>query len=94
MGLNFTIDMTRGLGLGLGSNCILKVRFLGHPVLVGDGGDDSDLHVGFEVAGEDNHGGLPVDDNDSDSGDNDGDEGPPVGGEDDHGGDDSDGDWW
>ena len=27
MGLNFTIDMTRGLGLGLGSSTILKVRF-------------------------------------------------------------------
>ena len=27
MGLNFTIDMTQGLGLGLGSSSILKVRF-------------------------------------------------------------------
>ena len=31
MGLNFTIDMTRGLGLGLGSSTILKVRFFGTP---------------------------------------------------------------
>ena len=31
MGLNFTIDMTRGLGLGLGSSGILKVRFFGTP---------------------------------------------------------------
>ena len=30
-GPNFTIDMTRGLGLGLGSSSILKVRFFGTP---------------------------------------------------------------
>ena len=58
--------------------------------LVGDDGDDSDVHVGREVAGDYDHGSLLFvvitvivigGDGGQDVGCEDGDDGPPVGGE-------------